>query len=284
MRWTATRPASIELREEGLHNQFRAMSYGKPQIQSIWFIAEDGRPLATDFAFPTPVADLSGREYFKWHRAQRGGVYVTETLFGIVSKSHFFDMSRGRRHPDGSFAGVASVSLRPAYFEQFHADLAANEPGLAIALFRNDGAVISRWPPSPSGPRRLAASAPVMSQVAAGALQGDVRGVSTVDGRQRHFKFSRLGDYPLYIATSMDEGEVTARWLRELGVLAAIGVPAVLGLYFAARLAIRWPADGQAPAASCRSACSIASGGCPPWMRCRSSMIIDGTALMPRRW
>ena len=239
---------AIKLREENLHKQFRAMAYGKPQIQSIWFIGEDGRPLATDFAFPAPSADLSGREYFKWHRAQRGGVYVTEALFGIASKSWFFDMSRGRRHPDGSFAGVASISLRPAYFERFHADLAANEPGLAIALFRNDGAVISRWPPAPTGPYMLAASAPVMAQVAAGALQGDARGASTIDGRQRHFKFSRLGDYPLYIATSMDEGAATARWLRELAVLAAIGVPAMLGLFFAARIAVRRTGEALAVA------------------------------------
>ena len=35
-------------------------------------------------------------------------------------------------------------------------------------------------------------------------------------------------------------------------------------------------------AASCRSARSNSSGGCPPWIRWRSSRITDGTALMPR--
>ena len=108
----------------------------------------DGRPLVSNRQYPAPAdINLSDRPYFKWHRDKRGGLYVSEPLVGRTSGAQFFDMSRGRYLADGSFAGMVSVSLLPSYFLNFHKDLAADEPGLAITMLREDG-------PSSRGGRR----------------------------------------------------------------------------------------------------------------------------------
>ncbi len=231
-------------REKALHEQLKAMSASKPQVQSIWIFGPDGRPVATDRAHPAPPdLDVTQRASFQWHAGGRGGLYLSELLTGPVTKTAFFDMSRARRAADGSFAGVVSVGLLPTYFHKFHGDLVADEPGLAVTMLREDGIILSRWPPLPNAPPRLAASSPVMSRIAMGQTHGTARGISSVDGNQRLLAFTKVGDYPIYLGTGMAVAEIRQRWLEEMAWLAAFGLPPMLGLFFAARLALRRTTD-----------------------------------------
>src|SRR5690606_32815299 len=131
------------------------------------------------------------------------------------------------------------VSLIPAYFQKFHSDLAADERGLAITMMRDDGVILSRWPPLPGGPTRLSPGSPVMSLIKAGQISGTAHGVSSVDQRERLLAYSRVGDYPVYLGTGMDTREITARWAEEMAWLAAFGLPPLLGLFLVARVAFR---------------------------------------------
>ncbi|MEJ7686581.1 MAG: ATP-binding protein [Variovorax sp.] len=232
--------AAIKKREAVLHEQFRAMAFNKPQIQSVWAWDVDGRALASDRYFPVPAdLDVSQRGYFVWHRDQGRGMYVSEPLLAQANGELFFNMSRGRYRADGSFAGVVSVSLFPSYFQEFHGEIVADEPGLAITMFRTDGAVISRTPQLTNVPSHLSATSPVMSRVKAGELEGSLHGVSSVDGRERLLAFSKLGDYPVFLGTGMDVAEIWKRWNVEMAWLAAFGLPPMIGLYLSARLALR---------------------------------------------
>ncbi|KQT10660.1 hybrid sensor histidine kinase/response regulator [Ramlibacter sp. Leaf400] len=225
--------------EAAIHVQLRAMAANKPQLQDILVFGPDGRPRATSRFFPAPDVDASDRDYFQWHRNGRGGLYVSAPLVSRSTGEPFFDVSVARPEPDGSFGGVLSVSLRPDYFHQFHGDLAADEPGLAINMLREDGQVYTRWPQLARAPERLAPGSPVMAGIRSGARSGMVRGVSSMDGRDRLLAFRRVGDYPIYLGTGMDLAEMRMRWLREMGLLAAFGLPSVLGLFWAARVALR---------------------------------------------
>ena len=64
----------------------------------------------------------------------------------------FFAISR-KREIDGKFAGVTIVSIAPEYFTEFYAQLPP--PGSA-ALLRGDGAVLARYPDTPSSARPAA--------------------------------------------------------------------------------------------------------------------------------
>ena len=141
--------------------------------------------------------------------------------------------------PGGRFAGTVSTSLLTSYFEQFHSDLAADEPGLAITMLREDGVILTRWPPLPDAPDRLSPNSPVMSRIRSGMTAGTAHGVSSVDRRERLLTYDKIGDYPVYLGTGMDVREITQRWLEEMAWLAAFGLPPLLGLFLAARLALR---------------------------------------------
>jgi signal transduction histidine kinase len=240
----------VASREKELHQQLVAMSSNKPQIQSLWVWGPDARALATDRFHPARGdLEVADRAYFEWHRKQQGGLFLSELLTGRATGHPFFAMSRGRYLTDGTFAGVVSVSIAPSYFERFHSDLAADEPGLAITMLREDGTIYTRWPRLPSPPKRLAASSPVMTRIRAGDTAGTAHGISSVDGRERLLTFRKVGDYPVYLGTGMDVKEVRRRWASEMAWLGAFGLPPLLGLYLAARVALRRTRDALDAAA-----------------------------------
>lgn len=237
--------AAIRGREPVLHRQLLSFSAGKPQMDSIWVQDANGQPLVTDRLYPVPPGLAVGdRDYFRWHQKNQGGApFISEPVTGRASGVNLFVMSRGRYLGKDRFAGVVTVSLIPAYFQQFHRDLAADEPGLAITMLREDGTILSRWPPLPDAPPRLSPTSPVMSLIKAGHASGTANGISSVDGRERLLTYGKVGNYPVYLGTGMDTREITWRWLEEMAWLAAFGLPPLLGLFIAARMAFRRTQD-----------------------------------------
>jgi signal transduction histidine kinase/CheY-like chemotaxis protein len=241
--------AALRAREEQLHRQLRAMRGNKPQVQGLWVIGADGRPVIGDRYFPVPTGvDMSDREYFAHHRLHPAGIFVSGPLRGRVSTDRVINVSEGRFAPDGRFLGVVLISLLPAYFEQFHSTLVADEPGLAITMLRQDGVILSRWPVLPNAPASLSPGSPVMTHIRAGDTSGEVHGVSSVDNRQRLLMFRKVGDYPVFLGTGMEVAEIRNRWLEEMAWLAAFGLPPLLGLYLAARVALRRTRESLAAA------------------------------------
>ena len=236
--------AAIRSREKSLHERLKAMAQNKPQIESIWVQDRDGIPLATDRFYPASAAPgVADRAYFRWHQENRGGLYLSRPRPDRSNGAASFDMSRGRYLADGSFAGLVSITLLSSYFERFHSDLAADEPGLAITMLREDGAILSRWPPLPNAPANLSPNSPVMSRIRAGQTRGTPHGVSSVDQRERLLTYSKVGDYPVYLGTGMAVQEITQRWLEEMAWLAAFGLPPLLAFFLAARMALRRTRD-----------------------------------------
>ncbi|HYD74435.1 hybrid sensor histidine kinase/response regulator [Ramlibacter sp.] len=238
----------IERQEAGIHALLGELAKNKPQLQNILVFGPHGRPLVTSRFSPAPGVDVSDRDYFRWHAEGRGGVYISRPLVSRTTGESFFDVSVARLEPDGRFGGVVSVSLLTSYFENFHGDLAADEPGLAITMLREDGLVFTRWPNLEVQPPSLAPDSPVMSRIRAGAIAGTAHGVSSMDGRLRLLAFRKVGGYPIYLGTGMDTLEIRKRWLREMGWLAAFGIPPVLALFMAVRLALRRSRDALATA------------------------------------
>ena len=227
---------------QAIHAQLREMAARQPHIQSIWVRGPDGKPLVSNrSAEPAQDADVSDRPYFAWHRDKRGGVFISGVM--EAPGSRFFNISRGRYRSNGDFAGVVSVGLSSSYFAQFHAQLAADEPGVALTLFRDDGVVYSRWPELAGQPPRMSPKGEVLSRVLAGETSGVIRSVSSLDGQQRLILFRKLGDYPVYIGIGRELALIRTGWMAELARVAGFVMAPVLLLVFAAYVALRRTRD-----------------------------------------
>ena len=221
-----------------LHHHLRSLAANRAPVHSIWIYDSEGRPVATNVTHPAPDVQVGDRSYFQAHRHSEHGLFFSEPLLERSDRTSFISTSRGRYRADGTFDGVISVNLLPAYLKRFHEALAAEEPGAAVTMFREDGVILSRWPDLPSAPARMSASSPVLSRVLSGAMEGQVRGVSSVDGKERLLTFVKVGSYPVYVGTGMEVSQIQRRWLDDMLWILAFGVPPLVALFFAGRLAI----------------------------------------------
>jgi signal transduction histidine kinase/CheY-like chemotaxis protein len=232
--------AALRVRERSLHELLRGATAALPQVQSAWIWDSQGHPVASSRLHPVPpTLDVSDREYFRYARDRGDGFFVSERLISRITKDPFFDVTHRRERADGSFAGVISVSLSPAYFEAFYAEFAKSEPGVSVALLHRNGAFIARWPPLPGTGLRLAVDTPMYKAMSQGAKFGSGTGVSPVDGTERMTALRRVDGYPLYVVAGLARSTALAPWVRETGTLAAIAVPAALALGWLAVVATR---------------------------------------------
>ncbi|MCW5620469.1 MAG: response regulator [Burkholderiales bacterium] len=232
--------AVIARKERALHEQLKRASEGIAQIQSISVWDTHGRILVSNRFYPAPrEVDVSDREYFQYHLHNQDEWFFSRRLISRITGEPFFDVARRREGPDGKFAGVVSVSMYPSHFAEFYAELAKSEPGLVLMLFRADGAIIARWPIPQQSVVQLPPSSLMMQRVAAGATEGDVDVVSSVDGRERLVSFRKLRDYPVYVAGGLDRKVVLSNWYEEVGLLAMFAFPTSLGLAYVSFVALR---------------------------------------------
>lgn len=220
--------AQLRRDEAQVHRRLVEIVGDFPQVQSIWIIDANGRPLATNRFLPAPydTLDISDRDYFRWHREHRGGLYVSEPGVGRITRQAFVDTSRRRESADGRFDGLVSVSLSPEYLERFYAELAQTEPGLNTTLVRSDGTILARYPPPPDDATVVARKVAFMDRIDAGELHGVIRRIpSGIDGVERLLAFRAVDRYPVYVSAAIATAVITDGWQREMTVLAAILFP-----------------------------------------------------------
>ncbi len=232
-----------ERQEALLHRQLRALAEKKRQLQGISIVGPDGRFRATSRFLPAPAVDLSDRDYFRWHKEGHDGLFISKPLISRTKNESMFSLSIDHKNADGEFDGLVSVNLLTQYFADFHSELVADEPGMAITMLREDGLIFSRTPDAKDGPSGLSPNSPVMALIRQGLTAGRTVGVSSVDGKDRLLAFQKVGDYPVYLGTGMDLGDLRARWAREMAWLASFCLPPMLALFFVARLALRRSRD-----------------------------------------
>ncbi len=217
--------------EPRLHEYVRGLAHGLEQIQSVWVWDAAGYPLISSIVRPAPRAlNVSDREYFRAHRDSGADWYVTRVLTSRTTGEQFFDVTR-RRDLGERFGGVISVSLRPEYFSNFYRKLAQSEPGLAIGLVREDGAIIARWPATAEVDPRGDQDGGLLARMDGREHRGAFRSVSNAgDDRVRHVAFLRAETHPLYLTASLDREAILASWYRQMAVLAVVVFPASLAL------------------------------------------------------
>jgi two-component system, NtrC family, sensor kinase len=227
-------------RERELHEQLKAAVKDIPQIQSVWIIASDGRPVATNRFFPVPRGlDLSDREGLQVYLAGERGLRITAPQIGRITKEPFFDLAARWDGPDGTLQGAVWVSLHPTYFSDFYAGLAEDEPALVVNLFRSDGVILARRPAPAAPAARIGSETPLLRLVSEGRTQGRIDGPSALDGEPRLVSFRRLERFPVYVAAGVSRETILQAWQRRMALLAAFTFPTAMALIYIAWVALR---------------------------------------------
>lgn len=121
-------------------------------------------------------------------------------------------LSRRIDGPDGRFAGVVAASLRIAYFREMFRAIDVG-PGGSIGIFSPDGYVIARQP-SADGAGDVLRPVPLEPdhrERFTGRVSAAIR-PSPVDGVERLFTLSYVGDLPLVVVAGQSTAEIYRDW------------------------------------------------------------------------
>ena len=217
----------IHAREAELHDRLRAIGGDFPQVSSVNLLGANGDLLVSSLTYPAPPISISQREDFMAAKAMRPQPYFSLPMFGSLSKTNVFNTATGRSDADGQFLGVVSVALRSDYFSRFYRELTEGDASLVLALYRQDGSLLVRYPAWPAGAKPSGQSA-FTSALRDKQLFGHVRLNSTVDGVERLLAFRRVGDYPLYVVSAYATSSIVEAWRGHFILIASLtAVPCI---------------------------------------------------------
>ena len=154
---------------EEIHNFMVSRRETLPQSEAVGLVGADGTLINGSRQWPTPVVDLSDRDYFTYFRDHNdAGIFIGAPRPDRRTGVWTFFLGRRISGPKGEFLGVLLALMEIRYFEEFYQ--AINPPGGSVALFRDDGGVLAVKHDVVLRQRRLRAV--VCHRVATGLLRG----------------------------------------------------------------------------------------------------------------
>lgn len=161
--------------------------------------------------------DLSDREHFRVHvEVDTKAYFVSKPVLGRATGKWSLQVSRRINQVDGSFGGVAVISVDPFYFTSFYSDVDVGTRGV-VTLFGLDGIVRARRSGEMTEVGQDISRSTLMS-----LIQNEPTGhfveKSMIDGVERSHSYRRLPGLQLGVLVGVDrEGAMTDFEARKAG-------------------------------------------------------------------
>ncbi|HEX8963297.1 MAG TPA: PAS domain S-box protein [Rhodocyclaceae bacterium] len=207
-----------------VHSLLRDRRSGMPQIKAIFIVGPDGHVLSTSRTFPAEGISVADREYFTVHRDHpQHGLYIGAPTHNRLDGIWTLYVSRRLNGHGGEFAGVISVALNLAYFEDLYHSISFDgiEP---ITLYLADGTVIAGSPHDEAAiGRRLPEGPDGLFERADETTRVEVQH----EGGPRIVTYHEVSQFPLMVGVGISEASALAGWREKarwltFGTLGAI--------------------------------------------------------------
>jgi two-component system NtrC family sensor kinase len=230
---------SIKLNEAELSERLKQFVAALPGIGSIWILDANSDALVSSLFFPIPPAfNAPDRAHLKGLLAADANIHIGEVVRIDVTGKLIFPVSKWRFDSSGTFAGMTEISLSPQAFERFYEQLATRSSA-SFTLFREDGAVLARYPSPASTGMKLDASSGFRQMIAQNPAGGRYTAVSSIDHVERRIAVRKLAGFPLYVTSSLQTSDIVGGWLSYMAGHLVFGIPATLFLVVLILLAMR---------------------------------------------
>jgi len=208
---------------------------GLPQTDAITLIDSDGKLLNFSRYWPIPNVNVADRDYFKALKADPNlESFISKPVPNRGTGTWNIYLARRLNGPNGEFMGLILGATSLQYFENFFGATSIGA-GITIALTREDGTLLARFPHSASIGEIT--DRPEQRALAAGGI---IREQGATD-HQMHIRSARvMANYPLSIMTSQDEVSILAGWRRMAELLTIMTTFCVVVVVVAALVIDRW--------------------------------------------
>ena len=220
-----------------LWDDLKKLEQSSEQVGAIFVINRDGFGRFTTRVFPSPLVDFSDRDYYFEQRRANQGLYVGQAYVGKISRDPIFNFSIRRSTPDGSFDGVIGVSAYVRYFEDYYREVGLEEDRFAIALVRDDGNILVRYPSLGGVSSKIPADSPFMQNLR--GERGTFFARSPFNGHDRLYGFMKVRGFPVYAVYGIDERSIASEWRETVSQAAALAFVVGFCLFVTAWFALQ---------------------------------------------
>jgi signal transduction histidine kinase/CheY-like chemotaxis protein len=169
-----------------------------------------------------PDTNIAERPHFSTQKASRDDdLFISGPVLGRVSGKWTIQFTRKLLAPDGSFDGIAAVSLDPAYLSRFYQSIAIGNGSILLAT--TDGTVLVRAPEHGSITGNELPPA-VTARLLHGTTSGPYWTVSAFDHVDRIFSSRRVDRYPLVLSVGLATDDVFAAYDRTRRLYVGAGI------------------------------------------------------------
>lgn len=187
-----------------------------PDIGSVLLLDAHGDIIGDSAAVEPRRMNVADRDYFQVHANSDGiGVYLSRPFRSRLRDGDpAIALSRRLEAADGSFAGVAVIGVRLAYFRALFERFDIGPDGV-LRLTRLDGTILMRQP-SADGEGdigRDASNSPDRLRALA-SPSGSFLDVARIDGQERFYTYTHVPGLPLIVTVGLSADEIFAGWRR----------------------------------------------------------------------
>ena len=152
-------------------------------------------------------ASFADRDYFQAQAKAPAGLFISRPFIGRLDGELEIALSRRVTHRDGSFAGVVFGVIKLSLLNELF-DRTPTGPGGSLSLMRADGIVLMRKPYRDGYIGRDLGSSDLF-QLVKSSPSGLVDGPASIDGIDRLYAFSRVGELPLILSVGAARADIS---------------------------------------------------------------------------
>ncbi|QJD98964.1 diguanylate cyclase [Massilia forsythiae] len=197
--------------KQRLHRRFMNIEASTAEIHGVFFFGPDGRWDVTSLK-QVQSGNNADREYFRYHQSHTDRkTHVGQPVRSRATGVMVLPVSRRIDNPDGSFGGVALVTLDLRFFGAFYDRFDVGRSG-TILLSTDEGRLVYRRPFKEVQVGNDIRSGPIYQMYKSSGPVGTAMLRSKIDGIERLYSYRHLDNYPLIVASAQSKDEILAGW------------------------------------------------------------------------
>jgi PAS domain S-box-containing protein len=155
------------------------------------------------------ATNIIDREFFQTHRqSDTHKLLISEPLLGRVSGRWAITLTRRLNKPDGSFAGIAAISIEPRYLTRLFETTTLGTLDVMSLVLTNGVSLARRRGETISFGEDISQSQLLIEQRV--RPHGNYTGPGGLDGRTRLFSYRTMRDYPVIVTVGTLENDALA--------------------------------------------------------------------------
>lgn len=237
--------AQLQLSRHDVHLKLRDKAAGMPYVGSLTVIDTQGRLINFSRQWPIPDIDVTDRDFFKALQSDPHLTsFISEPVRNRATGTWVVHLARKISSANGEFLGLISVALELEYFHNYFGEV-ASDPNSGMALFRQDGVLLARFPRIDSEIGRRFPTAIALKLVST-ANQGVGMSVGVIDGINRMVAAHRVGSHPIVVTTTKTVSAIFTNWRQTAAYVIGISTLSITIISAFAFLFIRMFRNYQA--------------------------------------